>query len=110
MLTGICRRQFVCIVGAAEFTLVPLRTQLSHLLIRQKYDYLESSFEYNSLACVVSKHKTGRTISVQALKFSGVQAPRFQENRHTKWVRLSALCTSRPYSLEVFLVLIFVRS
>jgi len=110
MLTAICRRQVLSVFGAAEFTLVPLRTELPHFLIRQKYDYLESSFEYNSLACVFSKHKTGRTISVQALKVPGVQALRFQENRHTKWVRLSVLRTGRPYPQEIFLVLISVRS
>jgi hypothetical protein len=99
MLAAICRRQVVCVVGAAEFTLVPLRTELPHFLIRQKYDYLESLFEYNSLACVVSKHKTGRTISVQALRVSGVQAPTFQEIRHSEVSKVVSPTQQPSYSL-----------
>jgi hypothetical protein len=41
--------------------------------------------------------------------FQEVEAPRFQDNRHMKVVRLSALCTSHPYPQEIFLVLISVR-
>jgi len=45
----------------------------------------------------------------QTLRVPGGEAPTFQDNRHMKVVRLSALRTGRLYPLETLLVLISIR-
>ena len=45
----------------------------------------------------------------QALRVPRGEAPRFQDNRHIKVVRLTALGIGHLYPQEIFLVLIYVR-
>jgi hypothetical protein len=52
-----------------------------------------------------SNHKPGRALRVSG----GFEAPIFQNNRHMKVIRLSALYTGRLYPQEISLVVIYVR-
>jgi len=52
---------------------------------------------------------TGLDSTVLVCTHPEVEASRFQDSRHMKVVRLSALSTTRLYTQEIFLVLISVR-
>jgi hypothetical protein len=54
------------------------------------------------------KVKQSHYRSVKALKFLEVRAPRFQDNRHMKVIRLSALRTGRLKPQQIYVVLISV--
>jgi hypothetical protein len=49
------------------------------------------------------------SIKIMPRRFQEFEAPRFQDSRHMKVVRLSALSTGRVYPQEIFLILIYVN-
>ena len=51
----------------------------------------------------------GKAIPVQPWGFQEVEAARFQDNRHMKVVRLSAIRTGRLYPQAIFMILISLR-
>jgi hypothetical protein len=77
-----------------------MRTVVSRS-INDKYGITNSGNDYENMKVKQSHYRPG-----QAHK---VEAPRFQDNRHMKMVRLTALRTSRLYPQEIFLVLISAR-
>jgi len=63
----------------------------------------------NQLSLWALKIKQSHYRPGQAWGFQEVEAPRFQDSRHMKVVRLSALYTGRLYPQKISLVLISVR-
>jgi hypothetical protein len=63
----------------------------------------------NILTTWFSEKVKGKIKEIPLEAWTEPEAPRFQDNRHMKVVRLLALCTGRLYHEEIFLVLISVN-